>query len=127
MTSTVFARGGHGHDGGVNESDGRLCTGWSVFYLDLTTADTTLQLDDSQKAILKDFKAVVFENSENMQRACAEVAPLAFDARVTASEARLSAMLDGVRKVKPLAEKFYASLTDTQRAKFNAFPRWPGL
>jgi len=44
-----------------------------------------------------------------------------------AADKRLDVALTGVRKLKPLAEKFYVTLNDEQKAQTNVFLDWPGL
>jgi hypothetical protein len=40
--------------------------------------------------------------------------------RLAAVEARLNAMLEGVKTERPAMDKFYSSLSDEQKARFNA-------
>ena len=39
----------------------------------------------------------------------------------------LTAALTGVRKLKPVADKFYATLDDEQKAEASRYVDWPGL
>ncbi|HXW49043.1 MAG TPA: Spy/CpxP family protein refolding chaperone, partial [Xanthobacteraceae bacterium] len=45
--------------------------------------------------------------------------PQSPQARLDTVEARLSAMSDAIKSVRPDLEKFYASLSDEQKARFN--------
>jgi hypothetical protein len=50
-----------------------------------------------------------------MTAVCAGVFPKTLSERLAASENRLDATLAGVRRLKPAAEKFYATLNDAQK------------
>ena len=56
---------------------------------------------------------------------CPKQAPLTPTGRLDAVKARLQAMLDGVDLVKPPLQDFYASLSDAQKAKFDALTQPP--
>jgi len=48
-------------------------------------------------------------------------------AKLAASDKRLEAAFTSVRKLKPAAEKFYATLNDEQKAQASLFIDLPGL
>jgi len=48
-------------------------------------------------------------------------------AKLAASDQRLEAALTGIRQLKPAADKFYATLSDEQKAKADLFIELPGL
>ena len=52
---------------------------------------------------------------------------MSLPAKMAAAEKRLDATLNGARKLKPVAEKFYATLNDEQKAQVNSLVDWPGL
>ena len=63
-----------------------------------------------------------------MARVCTGDSPADVPAKLAAADKRLdAAALSGIRKLRPLAEKFYATLNDEQKAETNLFVDWPGL
>ncbi len=54
-----------------------------------------------------------------LQASCSAQMPQAPVARLDAVQARLSAMVDAMKTVRPKLEDFYASLSDEQKARFN--------
>jgi hypothetical protein len=81
----------------------------------------------TQTAALEELKKVAKEYSDDMSRVCAGENPMSFPAKLAAAEKRLDATLAGARKLKPVAEKFYATLNDEQKAQVNTLVDWPGL
>ena len=62
-----------------------------------------------------------------MSRVCAGDSPMSFPAKLAAAEDRLNATLAGTHRLKPVAEKFYATLDDEQKMQVNSLVDWPGL
>ena len=62
-----------------------------------------------------------------MARVCTGDSPTDVPAKLAAADKRLDAGLSGIRKLKPLAEKFYATLNDDKKAQTNVFVDWPDL
>ena len=62
-----------------------------------------------------------------MARVCTGDSPADVPAKLAAADKRLDAAFSGIRKLRPLAEKFYATLNDEQKAETNLFVDWPGL
>jgi hypothetical protein len=58
-----------------------------------------------------------------MQAACPEDTPITPPGRLEAMEARLQAMIDAAKTVKPALDSFYASLNSEQKARFNRIGR----
>jgi hypothetical protein len=81
----------------------------------------------TQTAALEELKKVAKEYSDDMSRVCAGENPMSLPAKLAAAERRLDAALAGARKLKPVAEKFYATLNDEQKAQVNNLVDWPGL
>jgi LTXXQ motif family protein len=78
-----------------------------------------VQLADDQKALLEDLKRAADKAAEGFKRACPESLPLTPPGRLKAMTIRLRATLDAVKQVRPPLEKFYESLSDEQKARFN--------
>ena len=55
-----------------------------------------------------------------VRAACPTALPSTPTGRIEAMRQRLDAMLAAVRTVRPVVEKFYQSLNDEQKARFNA-------
>jgi hypothetical protein len=78
-------------------------------------------LNGDQKTLLDDLKSAGQKAAGDFQASCpAENAfPLTPPGRLQAMTARLDATLDAVQTVKPALDKFYNSLSDEQKARFN--------
>ena len=125
IASVAMARGG-GRGGGRIAALGTLCLSGDLFNLSLTRTDILVKTTGQQKAALDELKKAAKEFSDNLSRVCADNPP-DIPAKAAASEKRLEVVLTGVRKLRPLAEKFYATLTDEQKSEANTFIDWPGL
>jgi hypothetical protein len=86
-----------------------------------------IKTNGTQTAALEELKKVAKENSDNMSRVCAGDSPVSFPAKLAAAEKRLDATLSGARKLKPVAERLYATLNDQQKAQVNNLVDCPGL
>jgi len=78
-------------------------------------------LNDEQKQLLADVKNAGDKAASVFKAACPTEAafPLTPPGRLTAMTARLDATLEAVQTVRPALEKFYASLSDEQKERFN--------
>jgi LTXXQ motif family protein len=129
LSSTGFARGMHGAvrargGGGVS---GNLCGSGSALETSLAILDILIKPNESQKAALDELKKVAKEYSNNMSRVCAVDIPPSVPEKLAASETFLETALAGTRSLKPVAEKFYASLSDDQKAQVDSLVFWPGF
>jgi len=123
LRSDALARGSH--RGG--RMGGNLCISGAMLDLSLANLDVMIKVDGKQKAALEELKKGAKEYSDNMSRVCAGDSPTDVPAKLAAADKRLDAALTGIRKLKPLAEKFYVTLNDEQKAQTNLFVDWPGL
>jgi LTXXQ motif family protein len=121
LASDALARGGH--RGG--RMGGNLCLSGAMLDLSLANLDVMIKVDGRQKAALEELKTGAKEYSDSM--ACTGDSPTDVPAKFAAADKRLDAGLSGIRRLKPLAEKFYATLNDDQKAQTNVFVDWPGL
>jgi hypothetical protein len=78
-----------------------------------------VQLNGDQKALLEDLKQSADKAAEGFKQACPENLPMTPPGRLQAMTMRLQATLDAVKLVRPPLEKFYESLSDEQKARFN--------
>jgi hypothetical protein len=79
----------------------------------------TVQLKGDQKALLEDLERSAEEAAKGFKQACPESLPMTPPGRLQAITMRLQATLDAVKQVRPPLEKFYESLSDEQKARFN--------
>jgi hypothetical protein len=85
-------------------------------------------LSDEQKQLLGDVRKAAADAAATFKASCpAENAfPLTPPGRLTAMTGRLQATLDSVKVVRPALDKFYNSLSDEQKERFNQLgPRQP--
>jgi hypothetical protein len=75
---------------------------------------------DEQRALLDDLKNAATRAADAFRNACPTVVPMTPVGRLQAMIGRLLATLDAVHLVRPALGKFYDSLSDEQKARFNA-------
>jgi hypothetical protein len=124
LASEALARGGHR---GTGRMGGDLCLSGAMLDLDLSNLDVMLKVDGRPKAALEELKKGAKEYSDSMSRICAEDSPADVPAKLAVAQKRLDAALTGVHKLEPLAQKFYVTLSDEQKARTNVVVVWPGL
>lgn len=81
--------------------------------------------NEPQRALLAEFKSAVANAVELMKSACPTDLPATPTGRMAAMRTRLETMLKAVTIVQPALERFYNSLNDEQKARFNALPEAP--
>jgi hypothetical protein len=92
--------------------------------------EQALKPTDAQRSKLEELKAASTKAAEIMRGACPSEIPLTMTGRMAAMEKRLEAMLQAVKTMRPALDAFYATLTDEQKAVFDApgrrhrFWRW---
>jgi hypothetical protein len=82
----------------------------------------TLQPTDEQRALLDELKSTAARAADAFRNVCPTAVPMTPVGRLQAMIGRLQATLDAIHIVQPSLEKFYDSLSDEQRARFNALP-----
>jgi hypothetical protein len=80
-----------------------------------------------QTTALDELKKVAREISDTVSRVCTGDSPMSVPAKLAAAEKRLESALTGTRKLKPVAEIFYATLNDERKTQANNLVDWPGL
>jgi hypothetical protein len=80
---------------------------------------TTVEPSKDQLALLDDLKDAAKQAAARFKEACPTEVPMTPTGRLAAMTARLTATLDAVKLVRPPLEKFYDSLSDEQKARFN--------
>jgi hypothetical protein len=76
--------------------------------------------DDAQRATLDELKTATAQALDILKAACPTELPATPTGRIEAMHKRLDAMLAAVRTLRPALDKFYQSLSDEQKARFNA-------
>ena len=127
LVSGALARGGHRGGRGGGAGGASLCSNAALLDLSLSNVDIMIRTTGTQTAALEELKKVAKEYSDDMSRVCVGENPMSLPAKLAAAEKRLDATLAGARKLKPVAEKFYATLNDEQKAQVNTLVDWPGL
>jgi hypothetical protein len=113
-----YARGSAG--GRSVEAD--LCSGQTAGLTDwpIERIAQTVEPNDAQRAVLDELKDATTQALDILKAACPTALPSTPTGRIAAMRQRLEAMLQAVRTVRPVVEKFYQSLNDEQKARFNA-------
>ena len=78
-----------------------------------------MQPNDAQRAGLEELRTASASAADRIKAACPSETPLTAIGRLDAVEKRLDAMLDAIKAVRGPLEKFYGSLSDEQKARFN--------
>jgi hypothetical protein len=79
-----------------------------------------------QHALLNELKSAAARAAGMLKSSCPSTFPLTPPGRLQAMTGRLEAMLAAVDVVRPPLTQFYGSLTDEQKARFNAIGPEPG-
>jgi hypothetical protein len=79
-----------------------------------------VQPTDAQHPALDELRAASAKAIEILQSGCPKDLPSIPTGRLAAMESRLQVMLAAVQTVRPALERFYQSLSDEQKARFNA-------
>jgi hypothetical protein len=118
-SANAYSRGGTVATSGGNE---RICSGQAQGLTDFSIQKIAQQIqpDEQQQALLNDLKAATGKAVDILQAACPTELPSTPTGRLATMRARVNAMLQAVETVGPALEKFYQSLNDEQRERFNA-------
>src|SRR5262249_51761727 len=104
-----------------------LCSGQTTGLTDwpIERIAQTVEPNDAQRAVLDELKDATAQAFDILKAACPTALPSTPTGRIAAMRQRLEAMLQAVRTVRPAVEKFYQSLNDEQKARFNTRARQP--
>ncbi len=89
-------------------------TGWP-----LDQIQAAIQPNDQQSTLLDNLGNALVKASDEVKAHCPTTVSFAPTARLDAMQQRLQALDDAVNIVSPPLDKFYGSLTDEQKARFN--------
>jgi LTXXQ motif family protein len=114
--------GGRGSANAPRSVEADLCSGQTAGLTDwpIERIAQTVEPNDAQRAVLDELKAATAQALDILKAACPTALPSTPTGRIEAMHQRLDAMLQAVRTVRPVVEKFYQSLNDEQKARFNA-------
>ena len=79
-----------------------------------------MQPTDAQRPALEELRAASSKAIDILKAGCPTDLPSTPTGRLAAMESRLQVMLQAVQTVRPPLDRFYRSLTDEQKARFNA-------
>ena len=79
-----------------------------------------MQPTDAQRGALDDFRAASARSVDILKAGCPKDLPSTPVGRLAAMDSRLQVMLQAVETVRPALDRFYQSLDDEQKARFNA-------
>jgi LTXXQ motif family protein len=88
--------------------------------LPIARIDQAVQPTPTQRAALDELQDASLEAAQGLKVNCPGYQTLTPTGRVEAMEKRLQATLGAVRTVQPALAKFYDSLSDEQKARFNS-------
>jgi hypothetical protein len=83
----------------------------------------TVHPSEAQQANLKELGDATNQAVSILQNACPEEVPMTPPGRLDAMETRLKAMIEAANTIKPSLDRFYDSLNDEQKARFNKLDR----
>jgi hypothetical protein len=127
----TYASVGRPQDSGVGRPRGSgsgrsvgtdLCSGQTAGLTDwpIERIAQTVEPDATQRAALDELKDATAKALDILKASCPTALPSTPTGRIEAMRQRLDAMLQAVRTVRPALEKFYQSLNDEQKARFNS-------
>jgi LTXXQ motif family protein len=118
-SSRAYAGGGEAAQGSAAT---QICSGDSHGLTDFPIEQISRQVQPTQQqqGLLDDLKAATDKAVQVLQAACPNDLPATPTGRLAAMRVRVQAMLQAVQTVRPALDKFYASLSDEQKERFNA-------
>jgi hypothetical protein len=99
----------------VCSDDAAQLTDWPIQRISEVVEPT-----DAQRAALDELRAASAKAVDMLKSGCPKDLPSIPTGRLAAMEGRLQVMLAAVQTVRPALERFYQSLSDEQKARFNA-------
>src|SRR5262245_55714622 len=105
----------------------QICSGAGTALVDWPVEQITqaVEPNDQQRGLLDELKNATANAVEAMKSACPTDLPDTPTGRLAAMRARLEAMLQAVAQVRPALDRFYGSLSDEQKSRFNAVQEAP--
>jgi hypothetical protein len=101
--------------------DSKEVAGWPIDRIEQTITPTA-----DQRALLDDFANASIRAAQAIKEACPTTIAFAPTGRLDAMEKRIAGMVQAIDIVGPSLDKFYASLTDEEKARLNAVTNQTG-
>jgi LTXXQ motif family protein len=89
-------------------------------------AELAVRPDEVQRASLRALQDAIAQAGELLKMDCPTYRPITPVVRIDIMERRLDTMLRAINIVQPALQKFYGSLTDEQKERFNRLAPVPG-
>jgi hypothetical protein len=98
-----------------------ICSQQAGSFIDLPVQriEQVVQPTAQQRSTFDDLRKATQHAADQLQSSCPTAIPQSPVARLDTAEARLNAMADAIKSVRPALENFYASLNDERKARFN--------
>ena len=108
--------------GGSEQRAAEVCSNQAPELTDwpIERISEVVQPTDAQRPALDELRAASAKAIDMLQSGCPKDLPSIPTGRLAAMESRLQVMLAAVQTVRPALERFYQSLSDEQKARFNA-------
>ena len=105
----------------LTDSNSQICSGQAQGLTDFPIERIAKQVDPDQDqlTLLEDLKAATAKAVDILQAACPTELPSTPTGRIAAMRTRVKAMLHAVQVARPALDKFYQSLSDEQKERFN--------
>ena len=118
----AVGRPGSGRAAASRSAGADVCSGQTAGLTDwpIEQIAQTVAPDESQRAALDELKDATAKSLDILKASCPTELPSTPTGRMEAMHKRLAAMLQAVQTVRPALERFYQSLNDEQKARFNA-------
>jgi hypothetical protein len=124
-TAQAQRHGGRRMGGGLGATG--VCGSGVTIENGLAAIELMVKPTPEQQAALNELKKAAKLNADAITTACAGPYPATLPDRLTASQKRLEAALSAIRNLEPLANNFYATLTDEQKNTASGLLILPGL
>jgi hypothetical protein len=116
-----YAPGYHPSESALTGNNSQICSGQAQGLTDFPIERIAKQVDpgQDQQTLLDDLKAATAKAIGILQAACPSELPSTPTGRIAAMRTRVEAMLQAVQVARPALDKFYQSLSDEQKERFN--------
>jgi len=116
-----YSSEGAGRTAAPTGGNSQICSGQEQGLTDFPIERIAQQVDPDQhqRTLLDDLKAATTQAVSILQAACPSELPSTPTGRIAAMRTRVAAMLQAVQVARPALDKFYQSLSDEQKERFN--------
>jgi hypothetical protein len=114
-------------EGARSPSDMAALCSQQAHFIDVPAkrVEQVVQPTAQQQSAFDDLKKAAQKAGDQLRSSCPTAVPKSPVARLDTTEARLSAIAEAIKTIRPNLKNFYASLSDEQRAKFNMMGQRP--